>query len=223
MTRVLKHLHPSPPSITCQLAIKNKNKKVKGEWMAQNVWNLNRSLLSESWCERSTFIERLSGEVILVKPIPSAAVEQVFALTRERIFWLVLELFSHILLCFGCKRGIKKSSVKLSNWRKEISKESFCPVCSTEDAGALRPWSGLCADSTAGYILGRFRNISSDKCIFLCTNQVYGTLISTITKSQNRLMQWDSIANHRISRNWLNAAFGRKKNMYLGGTFPGDC
>lgn len=46
---------------------------------------------------------RPSGEVILVKPIPSAAAEQVFALMRGRIFWLVLELFFHILLCFGSR------------------------------------------------------------------------------------------------------------------------
>lgn len=38
-----------------------------------------------------------------VKPIPSAAGEQVFALTRRSVFWLVLELFFHILLCFGWK------------------------------------------------------------------------------------------------------------------------
>lgn len=73
-----------------------------GGRMAQNVWSLNTSLLSESRCERSTFIET-EREVILAKPIPSAAANRVFTLMTGRTFWLVLELFFHILLCFGSR------------------------------------------------------------------------------------------------------------------------
>lgn len=67
-----------------------------------------------------------AGRWFLVNP--SAAVEQVFCLTRGRTFWLVLELFFHILLCFGWNSAKKKGS---------------CYHCAMQDQAGTLAGSGM--------------------------------------------------------------------------------
>lgn len=113
--------------------------------------------------------------MILVKPIPSAAAEQVFALTRGRIFWLVLGLFFHILLCFGWKRGSRSARVKLSGDRRCRADESKLEIEEKQNGSFDQCDTGwICWKALSSLLClnsDRFDTLSAEGLFSFCTNK----------------------------------------------------